>query len=301
MAKAGVFVGLSTVDVIYNLNEFPLENSKVVAQSQEVLVGGPATNAAVTFSFLGGKATLAAPVGRHPLASLVREDCRRYGVRLIDLFPDSDEIPSVSSAWVDRRGRRSLVSVNTTRTRIQSCEIHPTLLASASMLLVDGHAMKAALKWARAARLAGVKVVFDGGSWKPETEKLLRSVDIAICSADFRPPGCTTANKVIQYLRQTGISDVAMTHGADPVHFVSGRLKGSIDVPRMDAVDTVGAGDIFHGAFCFYFSEGNTFEGALGKAAKIAAESCRYRGTRRWMENQPERMRVFAVRDPKMP
>jgi len=299
MTRRGVFVGLATVDVIYNVIEFPSGNCKSVAQSQEILPGGPATNAAITFSFLGGEATLAAPVGRHPLASLVREECRRYGVALIDLAPDTDEIPPVSSVWVDRKGQRGVVSVNSTRTAVQRCEVDPSNLSEISVLLIDGHAMKACLAWATVARSAGVRVVFDGGSWKPETETLLKSVDTAICSADFLPPGCTREDEVIQFLRACGVANVAITHGADPVRFVSGDSTGSIDVPRLEAVDTMGAGDIFHGAFCFYVSEGCAFEDALAKAAKIASESCRYRGTRRWMEHQPDRL--GASRNPQQP
>jgi sugar/nucleoside kinase (ribokinase family) len=50
-------------------------------------------------------------------------------------------------------------------------------------------------------------------------------------------------------------------------------------------VDTMGAGDIFHGAFCFFSSEGKGFVESLGEAANIAAESCRYKGTREWMKH----------------
>jgi sugar/nucleoside kinase (ribokinase family) len=51
------------------------------------------------------------------------------------------------------------------------------------------------------------------------------------------------------------------------------------------AVDTMGAGDIFHGAFCYFFSIGYGFEESLERAAEIASESCRYRGTREWAEH----------------
>jgi sugar/nucleoside kinase (ribokinase family) len=285
MANRGVFVGLSTVDVIYNLNDFPLENQKVVAQSQEVLVGGPATNAAITFGFLGGTPTLATPVGRHALASLVREECRRYGVQLIDLTPETEEIPPISSVWVDRAGQRRVASVNTTRTKIQRWEADAAVLAGIDIVLVDGHAMEAGLSWAQAARSAGATVVFDGGSWKPRTDELLKSVDIAICSADFLPPSCADEDHVIRYLRSCGVSKAAISHGADRIRFVAGELTGAIEVPHVEVVDTMGAGDILHGAFCFFMSDGCGFEESLRKAAEIASESCRYHGTRRWMES----------------
>ena len=72
----GIFVGLSTIDLIHSVDEFPPEDTKAVALSQEVLVGGPAANAAIAFSHLGGKATLVSAVGKHPIALLVKEELR---------------------------------------------------------------------------------------------------------------------------------------------------------------------------------------------------------------------------------
>ncbi len=86
----GIFVGLSTIDVVYGVDKFPSANTKVAAQSQTVFVGGPATNAAVTFSRLGGKAALVTVAGRHALANVLREDLQRYSVQLIDLNPQFD-------------------------------------------------------------------------------------------------------------------------------------------------------------------------------------------------------------------
>ena len=69
---SSVFVGLSTIDIVYGVDEFPAANSKIEAKSQEVLVGGPATNAAIAFAHLGGEATLVTAVGRNSLAAVVR-------------------------------------------------------------------------------------------------------------------------------------------------------------------------------------------------------------------------------------
>jgi sugar/nucleoside kinase (ribokinase family) len=54
----GIFVGLSTIDVLYSVEKFPGPNSKTVARDQQVFSGGPATNASVTFAHLDGVATM---------------------------------------------------------------------------------------------------------------------------------------------------------------------------------------------------------------------------------------------------
>jgi len=94
---------------------------------------------------------------------------------------------------------------------------------------------------ARAARSAGIPAVLDGGSWKPGTDELLRHVDIAICSADFLPPGCSSEEEVIGFLSRRGVGKIAITLGAEALRFVSGVRSGTIEVPQVDAVDTMGA------------------------------------------------------------
>ena len=110
-----IFVGLSTIDVVYSVDDFPAANTKVAAKSQEIFVGGPATNAAITFAHLGGQTSMVTAVGRHPFSNMVREEIQRYTIRLIDLHPNFEEVPVISSVSVDRNGNRNVVSANALR------------------------------------------------------------------------------------------------------------------------------------------------------------------------------------------
>jgi len=66
----GLFVGLATVDLLYMVDDLPPRNAKISVPGQHIAAGGPATNAAVTFAFLGGSSALVTAVGQHPLGSL---------------------------------------------------------------------------------------------------------------------------------------------------------------------------------------------------------------------------------------
>ena len=285
MTARGIFVGLSTIDVIYGVDCFPASNAKIVARDQDVFIGGPATNAAITFSLLGGKPVLVSAVGDHRLAGLIRGELREHSVRLIDLNPDFHEAPVISSVSVDKSGNRNVVSANAARVPAPDVEVDLKAFDHARVVLIDGHYMKACQTWARAARSRGVSVVLDGGSWKDGTDRVLSSVDTVICSSDFLPPGCKNESDVFDYLRAKHVKKIAMTRGADPVLFSFGSSAGTVRVPRVKAIDTMGAGDIFHGAFCYFTVRGHAFDSALTEAAKIAAESCRFRGTRAWAES----------------
>jgi len=280
----GIFIGLSTIDVVYGVDVFPKTNAKVAAHSQDVFVGGPATNAAITFAHLGGQASLVTAVGRHPLGRMVRDELQKHSIQLVDLSPGCDEIPSIASVCIDRKGNRNVVSAGALR--LNSSDVHAEFNAALGkgcrIVLVDGHYMPACQAWSKGARGRNIPVVLDGGSWKEGTAELLKNVHTAICSADFRPPGSSSKDAVMRLLKDSGVVNVAITDGAQPIHFASGASSGTLSVPEVQVVDTMGAGDVFHGAYCYFAAIGHGFVEALAEAAEIAAESCRYNGTRAW-------------------
>jgi sugar/nucleoside kinase (ribokinase family) len=280
-----LFVGLSTIDVVYDVDEFPVANTKVAARSQGVFAGGPATNAAIACAHLGGDAALVTVVGRNALGGVIREELRKYSVQLIDLSPDFEDAPVISAITVDKAGSRNVVSANASRIAVPPARVDPQLCRQARIVMVDGHYMEACQAWAAAAKACGAPVVFDGGSWKEGTEELLKSVHTSICSADFMPPGCSSRNEVIQFLKNSGVANIAITDGSAPIEFLCGQSSGSIRVPQVDVVDTMGAGDILHGAYCHFASTGRDFIDSLTQAAGIASESCRYAGTREGMKH----------------
>jgi sugar/nucleoside kinase (ribokinase family) len=281
----GVFVGLSTIDIVYAVDESPQSNSKITARSQDVFVGGPATNAAVTFAHLGGHPTLVTAVGSHSLADTISKEVRRHSIKLIELNSNFADAPAISCISVNPAGERNVVSANAFRIPIQPPNVDETILQKSPFVLVDGHYMQACQAWAAAAHARKIRVVLDGGSWKDGTAELIPNVTTAICSEDFLPPGCSSEDDVIAYLQSRGVVNIAITKGDAPIRFHSTTASGSITVPSVEQVDTMGAGDIFHGAFCYFSSQGKGFVEALGEAANIAAESCRYKGTREWMKH----------------
>jgi sugar/nucleoside kinase (ribokinase family) len=277
----GLFIGLVTLDLIYLADSPPQNNQKIVAIDYSVAAGGPATNAAVTFSYLGNQATVLGVVGSHPTGQLIRGDLATYQVAIADLQPTIDLAPPVSSIIVTQAtGQRAVVSINAVKTQATSASIPANILENVAIVLIDGHQMAVGYSMAKA---QNIPVVIDGGSWKPGFEEILPFVDYAICSANFHPPNCQTSQQVFAYLSKFNIPHIAITHGEQPIQYWSCNQTGILDVPKIQAVDTLGAGDIFHGGFCHYILK-ESFTDALAMAADIAANSCQFFGTRRWMD-----------------
>ncbi|MBU7587051.1 MAG: sugar kinase [Nostoc sp. TH1S01] len=280
----GLFVGLVTLDLIYLADAAPQNNQKLVAADYTVAAGGPATNAAVTFAHLGNYATILGVVGSHPMTQLIYSDLENYRVAIADLDPNKPTPSPVSSIIVSQAtGERAVISINAVKTQASNASISGNILQDIDIVLIDGHQMEVGKAIAQAAKAENIPVVIDGGSWKPGFEEILPFVDYAVCSANFSPPNCHAEVEVIDYLCRFGIRHIAITHGDQPITYLTSNHRGTITVPRITAVDTLGAGDIFHGAFCYYML-GDNFPNALAQAAQIAANSCKFFGTRRWME-----------------
>lgn len=284
MPYRGLFVGLATLDLIYLVDRLPNNNQKIVALDQTIAAGGPATNAAVTFSYLGSQAKLLGLLGNHPISQLIRADLATQSLQIIDLQPEYSASASVSSIFVTQStGERAVISVNATQSQVTVEQLPKDILQEVDLVLLDGHQMEISQAIASQAKSCHIPVVLDGGSWKPGLEKVLPHVDYAICSADFYPPGCSHLKEVLAYLQAAGISHIAITRGERPIFYFSDGETGELAVPQVSVKDTVGAGDIFHGAFCHYILQ-RSFVPALHAAAQVASHSCQFFGTRQFQQ-----------------
>lgn len=287
--KTGLFVGLITLDLIYLTPTLPDCNQKVVALDYAIAAGGPATNAAIAFQHLGGCAKLLGIVGVHALSQLATADLQKQHITLVDLAPNwAEPLPTSSILVMQSTGERSVISLNATRSQATVDQIPADIWQEIrsqeiAIILIDGHQMAVGLELAQRASQAGIPVVIDGGSWKPGFEQVLPYVDYAICSANFRPPDCHTLADVLAYLQAANIQKIAVTQGEQPIIYIEHGKQGGIVVPSISAVDTLGAGDIFHGAFCHLILQ-TRFQEALSQASQIAAHACQSFGTRQWME-----------------
>ncbi|GAA4601904.1 sugar/nucleoside kinase (ribokinase family) [Actinoplanes octamycinicus] len=286
-----LLAGLCTLDILQLVEKYPADNEKVTALAQTVAAGGPATNAAATVAHLGGAATLLTAVGRHPLAAGIHADLSSLGVRLVDLTADDPGPPSVSSIVVSAgTGNRAVVSTNGATRSVVPPDL-PPVLRDVGAVQVDGHYPELAVAVLTEARRQGIPTLIDAGSWKPVTPRLLPLLDVVVCSADFRPPGLTSDRDIARFLTDAGVRWIAISRGADPLLRWTGSDFAEQPVPPATVVDTLGAGDVLHGALTLAVARRRpltdaTFAEALDEAAAVATRSCASFGTRSWMDQR---------------
>ena len=279
----GLFVGLTTLDLIYLTTYLPQNNEKVVALNQTIASGGPATNAGITFSCFGSQAKLVSAIGKHPLSYLIYSDLQQYAIDIIDLDANSLQSPPVSSIFVTQStGERAVISINATKSQATIEQLPPDILENIDIVLIDGHQIAISWAIAKQAKARNIPVVLDGGSWKTGLESILPLVDYAICSADFYPPNCRDREDVFNYLKSKQIDRIAITNGSKPIEYLDRKNRGELAIVSIKVIDTLGAGDIFHGAFTYFILQ-QEFTPALIMAAKIASTSCQYFGPREYL------------------
>lgn len=284
-----LFVGRATLDVVYSLNRFPSEDTKTFASAMHVAPGGPATNAAITHSLLGGKAQLMTAIGEGPWAPTVRDELERLAIEVIDLAEGTSYQTPLTTVLVNEtQATRTIVNPPSSEAALQRPgRWDQSWGQSPRLVLVDGFHLIETLPLLRALHAEGAHICLDGGSWKSHTEDLASLLSVAICSERFvvpqRPAHPDTA---IEWFAAKEVPHVAVTRGAKPILGWDRGRRFEIEIASIGAVDTTGAGDVLHGAFCFYFAQTGHFEQSLRMAAGIATRSCLGMGIRGWNKGE---------------
>jgi sugar/nucleoside kinase (ribokinase family) len=278
-----VFVGLTTLDIVQMADEFPPPNTKGWARRAYVDAGGPAANAAITARILGSRVILETTLGDGPATDLAAGVLEERGV-VTHAHSGGSELP-VSSIWVTGSGDRTLLSTAAVTEGPQEASIE---MSGAAAVLSDGFYPQLALAAAREAAEQSVPLVLDCGSWREVFEELLPVATVVIAGDQFRfpdQPDATAAEMLALLVSRYRPRLAAVSRGDQPVLWATAGEAGTLSVPRTKAVDTLGAGDVLHGAFMHFAFDRRLNElEALRLALEVASRSCEHFGTRRGVE-----------------
>ena len=285
-----LFLGRSTLDALYRLDRLPAEDTKAYAREFHAAPGGPALNAAITHALLGGEAMLISAVGGGPWAAAVRAELEGHGIALLDLAAGTNyETPLTTVLINAATGSRTILNPPLSAVRLMPLvgswekSVPADWGAVPPVVLTDGFNLEETLPLLAACKAAGAALCLDGGSWKPGTAEVASLLSVAICSERFAVPGLDAdPESLFDWFAARDVPCIALTRGARPILGWERGRRFEIEVARINAADTLGAGDVLHGAFAYFCASGDGFEPALRRAAQIASLSCRSLGTQGW-------------------
>ena len=272
-------VGLAAYDLVYVVDHHPKADEKCFASALLGCGGGPAANAAVTVARLGGNSAFAGYLGRESFGEMHFEELVSEGV-FTDLVVRGDPQGPLSSIFVKPGGKRSVVTYKGSTPVLEPDQVDFTKFRPRSILF-DGHQPAISLQVARVAMGQNIPTVLDAGSLHGGTKALAPLCRYLVASRKFARDfsGEKSLVRALDFLSRTAPVAV-ITMGEAGLVWASGPETGSLSAFAVDATDTTGAGDIFHGAFALAASRGEKLAAALRYASAAAALGCTKIGAR---------------------
>jgi sulfofructose kinase len=282
-----VGVGLNATDTLIFVSEFPTSGSKVEVRELKVLPGGQVATAMVACQRWGLRTRYVGKLGDDLAAKMHALEFASAGVET-QIMTVSNCASAQSFILVDPHGERTVLWQRDERLALQPEELNRDCLANTRALLVDGRDTLAASKAAEWARGARVPVIADLDEVYAAIEPLLENVDYLIVSRDFpaKLTGKTNLRESLAALqRRFGPCLSAATLGTDGVLAWDGSQFCYSAAYRVPAVDTTGAGDIFHAGFIYGLLQNWPLQHILDFACAAAALNCMATGARGGIES----------------
>ena len=294
-------LGAVAVDDLLYLREFPRPDSKVAILRRERHSGGLAGTALVAARRMGRACAYAGTLGEDELSQFIVDGFKAEGVGVGHLVRRAGARPVHSTILVD--------TATTTRTILEESDgvigADPSapaaeVIRSARVLLVDQVGLEGMVRAARIARDAGIPVVADlereAGPLFPE---LLALVDHLILPFEFacRISGARDGPSIVRALWAKDRAAVVVTRSAEGSWYLSAEEPGVVfhqPAFRVEAVDTTGCGDVFHGVYAAGLSEGMPAAARIRFAAAVAALKATHPGGQQGIPRRAEADRFFA-------
>lgn len=282
-------IGHAAYDVILPLDHYPVEDRKYALKQKRECGGGPAANAAFLLAKWGSDSMFMGQLGDDFYGRTVMKELEGTGVDL-SLLQINPSCPTPYSVILvnTQSSSRTILNVRQPPQPLNSiARLNAEL--SPQVLLMDGHEPEASLK---ALELFPHAVsILDAGSVKEGTLCLASQVDYLIASESFALEYCqiyslnsenaaSSCLQKLQKLQQLGKRQIVITMGGQGLLYWSEGKPKRMSAYPVNALDTTGAGDVFHGAFAYGVLKGFNLLDNLHFSSAAAALSVQSLGGR---------------------
>lgn len=270
-------VGALTMDTIFRLDTLPPGPGKFIPQEAVEIAAGMASSQAASIARLGGSAFLWASVGLDHIGDRVVAELTEEGVDCSFVRRIDGARSAFSSIFVDRSGERMIVPFYDKTLLSVPDQIPP--IDEFDVVMTDVRWPLAAATALKAARDAGIYGVLDADVAPLETlERLLPLASHIVASEPAAEiiTGETDIERAVVALAVRYRSFVAVTGGDKGCFWSEGNMDIVHHMPAfpVNVVDTLAAGDVFHGAFALGLAEGHAMEAIMRFASAAAAIKC---------------------------
>lgn len=266
-------IGQAVQDFVFSVDAMPTTADKYRASDFETLGGGPAATAAVAIARLGGEARLAARVGDDMLANLIAAELESYGVDCTLLRRMGGRRSSVSAVLVDSAGERMIVNYLDSSMDADPEWLHAYAPLDVGAILTDTRWPEGALLGLNLARRNDLPAILDADLPVPKDGELVRAATHVAFSAgglaEFS--GIENVEDALRSVHQETGAWCCVTLGAEGSLLIEEGELSRLPAFKVSVRDTLGAGDVWHGAFALALAEGKAAGDAVIFASAAAA------------------------------
>jgi sulfofructose kinase len=272
--------GIAVLDEVFRVREFPVPDAKIEASEFITIGGGCAANAAVAIARLGGRVRFAAPLGgpsdADAIGNRLLAGLQTEGIDCSGCVRVAGARTPVSAIFIDARGARTIATYRDPLLNATMPDDPKRLVAGVDAVLVDNRFADFVLPICRAAQARGIPTVIDADKATEDQHPLFGTGTHVVFSGECLRATARTDDLAAGLAHMAQFTDafLAVTDGSGPVVWRDGEEIRRTPVFAVEAVDTLGAGDVFHGAFALALVEGRTIDAAIGFAAAAAGIKC---------------------------
>lgn len=282
-------IGVSVVDIIGRVLSFPKPDSYTLLLDYDRQVGGTVSNALVSLSRLGVKTRWLGKVGNDEFRQVIIDDMQREGVEFeVDI--DMGNPSPLSIIIVDSQTGARSICYRPGCSFAYGKDFPAAALENVDILHLDGFFIDAAVQAARQCKSAGVKVSLDAEYNSPELLELVKDVDILIPNLDIAMAitGEHDVEDCLRKLADLGPRTVVITSGAAGSWGYEDGRTVRVEAVKVDAVDTTGCGDAYHGGFLFGELKGWELESKMLFASAYSALKATRLGGRKGLPDRAQ-------------
>lgn len=269
-----VGLGQCSFDILGRLSEFPEIDQKKELDEYICQGGGPVATALVALSRLGVSVTFCGRIGDDDFGRQIHAGLLEENVDCCLLQVEIDALSQAAFIAVGDHGKRTIFWHRGTTGPLVASDAWPELICQARILHLDGMHPEASITAAKIARDNKVMTVLDGGSVREGSEELLPLIDHLVVSEKFADqicPDMAIADQLSALLAYGG-GVATITTGSDG-SWSQARECLPFHQPAfpVNAVDTTGCGDVFHGGYIYGLLQGWSLQVIVRFAAACAA------------------------------
>jgi sugar/nucleoside kinase (ribokinase family) len=271
-------VGIAVQDIVFRVAKFPPPGGKTMTNEFMVVCGGCAVNAAIAVARLGGRASFAGPLGdpSDSVSNQLMSEMAREGIDTAGVVRIKDATAPVSGIMIDESGERMIATYRDRRIEQARAPDPDALVHNADLLLADNRFPAFVRPICEAARRRGIPVLLDADRPATEDDPLFAIPTHVIFSSEClrETTGLHDLEAGLLRMAPRTSAFVAVSDGPGPIRYIaSGRIH-TVPAFKVDAIDTLAAGDVFHAGIALALAEGRDEIAAMRFGAAAAGLKC---------------------------